>query len=48
MTEIDYLKGIYELLQGLNPLANMFTGLLQFFTIVFVVYILYKLFNLFF
>lgn len=48
MTEIDYLRGIYELLQELIPLANLFTGLLQFFTVVFVVYILYKLFNLFF
>lgn len=48
MTELDYLKSIYELLQKLTPLANMITGLLQFFIIVFVVYILYKLFNLFF
>ena len=48
MTELDYLKGIYEFLQGLTPYINLFTGLIQFFIVVFAVYILYKLLNLFF
>lgn len=48
MTEIDYLQGIYELLQKLTPFFNLVTGCLQFTLIVFAVYILYKLFNLFF
>lgn len=48
ITELDYLIGIYELLEKLIPLANLLTGFLQFIIIVFSVYILYKLFNLFF
>ena len=48
MTEIDYLKSIYELLQDFTPLFNLLTGCLQFAIIIFAVYILYKLFNLFF
>lgn len=48
MTEIDYLKSIYELLQKLIPIYELIAGCLQFAIVVFVVYILYKLFNLFF
>ena len=48
MTELDYLKCIYELLQELIPLANMITGVIQFAIISFVVFVLYKLFKLFF
>lgn len=48
MTELDYLKCIYELLQNLIPLAHMVTGVIQCAIIVFVVFVLYKLFNLFF
>lgn len=43
-----YLQSIYELLQQAVPLIHLVTGLLQFFIVVFVVVILYKLFNLFF
>lgn len=48
MSEIDYLKSIYELLQEFTPLINLFVGCMQFSLVVFAVYILYKLFNLFF
>lgn len=48
MTEIDYLKSIYELLQEFTPLINLLIGFIQFSIVVFAVYILYKLFNLFF
>lgn len=48
MTEIDYLKSIYELLQEFVPLIDFLIGCLQFSIVVFAVYILYKLFNLFF
>lgn len=48
MTEIEYLKAIYELLQGLAPFINLITGLMQFVIVVFVLVVLYKLFNLFF
>lgn len=48
MTELDYLKGIYELLQKLTPLAHLCEGILQFLIAVFVCVVLYKLFNLFF
>lgn len=48
MTEIDYLKSIYEILNKLIPLANLITGVLQFLIVIFIIVILYKLFNLFF
>lgn len=48
MTELDYLQCIYELLNKLIPLANLVTGVLQFLIVVFIIVILYKLFNLFF
>ena len=48
MTELDYLQSIYELLNKLVPLANLITGVLQFLIVVFIIVILYKLFNLFF
>lgn len=48
MTELDYLKGIYELLQEFTSPINLLTGCLQFAIVVFAVVILYKLFNLFF
>lgn len=48
MTELDYLESIYELLHELTPFYNLVTGCLQFAIVVFAVYILYKLFNLFF
>ena len=48
MTELDYLKSIYELLNKLIPLANLVTGVIQFLIVVFIIVILYKLFNLFF
>lgn len=48
MTEIDYLQAIYELLNKLIPLANLITGILQFLIVVFIIVVLYKLFNLFF
>lgn len=48
MTELDYLQSIYELLNKLIPLANLLTGVLQFLIVVFIIVILYKLFNLFF
>lgn len=48
MTELDYLQSIYELLNKLIPLANLVTGVLQFLIVVFIIVILYKLFNLFF
>lgn len=48
MTELEYLQAIYELLQKLTPLCNLITGILQFSIVVFIVVVLYKLFNLFF
>lgn len=48
MTELDYLQSIYELLNKLIPLANLITGVIQFLIVVFIIVILYKLFNLFF
>lgn len=48
VTELDYLQAIYELLNKLTPLANLFTGLLQFLIVIFILVVLYKLFNLFF
>lgn len=48
MTEIELLQGIYDLLLKLVPLADLFTGVLQFCIVVFAIVILYKLFNLFF
>lgn len=48
VTELDYLKAIYELLYKLIPLSNLITGLLQCFIVVVVLVVLYKLFNLFF
>lgn len=48
VTELDYLKAIYELLYKLVPLSNLITGLLQCFIVVVVLVVLYKLFNLFF
>lgn len=48
MTELDYLKDIYELLNNLIPLCNLITGILQFLIVVFIIVVLYKLFNLFF
>lgn len=48
VTELDYLKAIYELLNNLTPLANLLTGFIQAFIVVFILVVLYKLFNLFF
>lgn len=48
MTELDYLQAIYELLYKLVPLANLITGVLQFLIVIFIIVVLYKLFNLFF
>lgn len=48
MTELEYLAGIYELLQNLTPFINLLTGIIQFSIVVFIVIVLYKLFNLFF
>lgn len=48
VTELDYLKAIYELLNSLIPLANLITGTLQFIIVIFILVVLYKLFNLFF
>lgn len=48
VTELDYLKAIYELLNIFIPLANLITGFIQFFIVMFILVVLYKLFNLFF
>lgn len=48
VTELDYLKAIYELLFKLTPLCNLITGILQFIIVIFIIVVLYKLFNLFF
>ncbi len=48
MTELEYLQGIYDLLNNLVPLAQFVTGLLQCCVVGVVVVVLYKLFNLFF
>ena len=48
VTELDYIKAIYELLIKFVPLCNLITGLLQCFIVVVVLVVLYKLFNLFF
>ncbi len=48
MTELEYLACIYELLQNLVPFFNLLTGIIQFGIVVFIVIVLYKLFNLFF
>ena len=47
-TELEYLQAIYELLQKLSPFINLATGVLQFAMVIFIVVVLYKLFNLFF
>ena len=48
VTELDYLKAIYELLNNLTPFFNLLTGFIQFLIVVFILVVLYKLFNLFF
>lgn len=48
MSELDYLKSIYELLQQLFPFVKLCTGVIQFLIVIFVIVILYKLFKLFF
>lgn len=48
LTELDYLKAIYDLLNNLVPLCNLITGILQCLIVVFIIVVLYKLFNLFF
>ena len=48
LTELDYLQAIYELLNNLTPLANLITGFVQALIVVFILVVLYKLFNLFF
>lgn len=48
VTELDYLKAIYVLLNNLIPFINLLTGIIQFSIIVFIIVVLYKLFNLFF
>lgn len=48
ITELDYLKAIYELLNNLTPLFNLLTGCIQFMFVIFIFVVLYKLFSLFF
>jgi len=48
MTELEYLQCIYELLQKTTPFIHFITGFLQAVIVVFVLVVLYKLFNLFF
>lgn len=48
VTELDYLQAIYNLLNNLIPLCNLITGILQFLIVVFIIVVLYKLFNMFF
>ena len=48
VTELDYLKAIYELLYNLTPLFNLVTGILQSIIVIFIIVVLYKLFNMFF
>lgn len=48
VTELDYLKAIYELLYKLTPLCHLITGILQFIIVIFIIVVLYKLFNMFF
>lgn len=49
MTELQLLQGIYDFCYiTLYPLTNLVTGLLQFLIVGFVMFVLYKLFNLFF
>lgn len=48
MDEIYYLQEIYSLLLRWDSTINLITGIIQFGIACFVVYILYKLFNIFF
>lgn len=48
MNELELLTNIYNLLLQLIPLANLITGVIQFAIALFVIVVLYKLFNLFF
>lgn len=48
ITELDYLQAIYNLLYKFTPLINLMIGFIQLLIIIFVLVVLYKLFNLFF
>lgn len=48
MSEIDYLDMIYQLLLQYQSAINLFVGFIQFLIVVFVLVVIYKLFNLFF
>lgn len=48
MSEIELLTSIYDILNSWQPLINLVTGCIQVCMVVAVMYVLYKLFNLFF
>lgn len=48
MSELDYLSNIYDLLLDYQIAVNLFIAVTQFLICCFVIYILYKLFNIFF
>lgn len=49
MSQIELLQGIYDFCYiTLFPIANLLTGILQFLIVGIVLYVMYKLFNLFF
>ncbi len=49
MAQMELLQGIYDFCYiTLFPVVNLITGLLQFLIVGIVLYVLYKLFNLFF
>ncbi len=49
MTQIEVLQGIYDFCYiTLYPLVNLVIGILQFLIVGIVMFVLYKLFNLFF
>lgn len=48
MSELELLQSIYDILISFQPFVNLITGFIQVLIVVAVLYILYKLFNLFF
>lgn len=48
MSELEVLTSIYDILLSWQSLINLITGCIQVCIVAAVIYVLYKLFNLFF
>jgi len=48
MSELELLTSIYDILLSWQSVINLITGCIQVLMVVAIMYVLYKLFNLFF